>query len=433
MELNPANRAGDSSSIISFDKSTVVVWVAISLILVETFSGALRFYFDKAGIGPLLYLPKVACILLFALELRTFKAGRLFWAFVILWAISGLLAMLHRASPQNLAFSLFALSPLVFGLVCSEHLIHRRKLLCWAIGFCLLASLAGLALDRFTSVPWKGYSYSVGETELSANTTWSADDEDRLAGFARVSNVLSILIAFYTLYLFMFLRSRLVMMLLSAIALYAIVLTTSKAPAGAFVLTMGLLLIQRMSWTCRTLCIVVVFVGLLLPTLGMVMSFDARTVSSSGSTLASLYDRLINTWPNVINALTREGWVLTGAGFGMVGSTMGIFPVEGSEIFLGMDNSALYLWAMLGVVGGLLYTLQIPLLFKLIEDESRVGRMLLSISVCWCLISWTTDMFEVAVANLFAGLAIGYVIAEKKEAMTPRPAELQLTAFPDLR
>ncbi len=67
MELNPANRAGDSSSIISFDKSTVVVLVAISLILVETFSGALRFYFDKAGISPLLYLPKVACILLLTL------------------------------------------------------------------------------------------------------------------------------------------------------------------------------------------------------------------------------------------------------------------------------------------------------------------------------------------------------------------------------
>ncbi|MBA1232400.1 hypothetical protein G7013_22380 [Pseudomonas viridiflava] len=433
MELNPANSAGDSSSIISFDKSTVVVWVAISLLLVETFSGALRFYFDKAGISPLLYLPKAACILLFALELRTFKAGRLFWTFVVLLVISGLLAMLHRASPHNLAFSLFALSPLVFGLVCSEHLIHRRKILCWAIGFCLLASLVGVALDKFTAVPWKGYSYNVGETELSANTTWSADDVDRLAGFARVSNVLSILIAFYTLYLFMFLRSRLVMMLLSAVALYAIVLTTSKAPAGAFTLTMGLLLIQRMSWTCRMLCVLVVFVGLLLPTLGLVISFDARTVSSSGSSLASLYDRLINTWPNVINALTREGWVITGAGFGMVGSTMAIFPVEGAGIFLGMDNSALYLWAMLGVVGGLLYALQIPLLFTLIEDESRVGRMLLSISVCWCLISWTTDMFEVAVANLFAGLAIGYVISEKKDALTSRPADLQLTPLPQLR
>ncbi|MFH7572407.1 hypothetical protein VSS95_30395, partial [Pseudomonas syringae pv. tagetis] len=76
----------------------------------------------------------------------------------------------------NLAFSLFALSPLVFGQVCGKHLLNRRKLMYRAIGFCLLASLQGLALDKFTSVPWKGYRYSVGETELRSNTTWSADE-----------------------------------------------------------------------------------------------------------------------------------------------------------------------------------------------------------------------------------------------------------------
>ncbi|RMU43278.1 hypothetical protein ALP29_200052 [Pseudomonas syringae pv. avii] len=79
-----------------------------------------------------------------------------------------------------------------------------------------------------------------------------------------------------------------------------------------------------------------------------------------------------------------------------------------------MDSSALYLWAMLGVVGLLLYGLQIPLLFRLLDDPTRVGRMLLAISFCWCLISWTTDMFEVAVANLFVGLAIGYAIARSE-------------------
>ncbi|MCD5995430.1 hypothetical protein KDX38_17355 [Pseudomonas sp. CDFA 602] len=433
MELNPASSGDARPSLISFDTSTMVVLVAISLILVETFSGALRFYFDKAGISPLLYLPKVACILLFAWELRTFKAGQWFWTFIIVWAISGLLALMHRASLQNLAFSLFALSPLAFGLVCSRHLLHRRKLFCWAVGFCLLASLVGLALDRFTTVPWKGYSYTMGETELSANTTWSADDVDRIAGFARVSNVLSIIIAFYTLYLFMFLRSRLMLTVLSVVALCAIILTTSKAPAGAFILTLGLLLIQRMTWTCRALCVLVVSIGLLLPTLGLMLSFDMRTVSSSGSSLASLYDRLINTWPDVIDALSREGWLLSGAGFGMVGSTMAIFPVAGAGIFLGMDSTALYLWAMLGVVGGLLYALQIPLLFKLISDDSRIGRMLLSISLCWCLIGWTTDMFEVAVANLFAGLAIGYVITARKAAASTVSPELRLAPFSALR
>ncbi|SDX20374.1 hypothetical protein SAMN05444064_11578 [Pseudomonas syringae] len=420
MAFNPVRSADADTSILSIDKSTVVAWVAVSLILVETLSGALRFYFDQAGIGPLLYLPKVACILLFVLELRTFKAGALFWTFMMVWLISCLLAMLHRASVHNLAFSLFALSPLVFGLVCGKHLLHRKKLLAWAIGFCLITSLIGIALDKVTYVPWKGYSYVVGETELSANTTWSADDVDRIAGFARVSNVLSILIAFYTLYLFMFLRSRLLMMLLSAVALYAIVLTTSKAPAAAFALTMVLLLIQRSGWSCRLLCVLVVSIGLLLPALGLVLNLEGYAVSSGGL-LGSLYDRLINTWPNLIAAMDSEGWMLTGAGFGMVGSTIGIFPVEGAGVMLGMDNSALYLWAMLGLVGLLLYALQVPLLFKLIDDRTRVGRMLLAISFCWCLIGWTTDMFEVAVANLFAGLAVGYGIAARTRSPRRMP------------
>lgn len=432
MESSSANSGGEKSSIMSFDKSSAAVWVAIGLLLVETFSGALRFYFDKAGVGPLLYLPKVGCVLLFVMELRTYKAGRLFWIFMLMWLISGMLAMLHHASLSNLAFSLFALSPMLFGLVCSRHLLHRKKMLCWGVAFCLAASLIGLALDKFSFVPWKGYSYVVGETELAANTAWSADEQDRIAGFARVSNVLSIMIALYTLYLLMFLRSGLLKVALSLVAMYAIVLTTSKAPAAAFALTMGLLFIQRMTWTCRILCVVVVAFGLLLPTLGLIYTFDMRTVSDGGSSLASLYDRLNNTWPRLIEAINAKDWGLMGAGFGMVGSTMAIFPVPGGEILLGADSSALYLWAMLGAAGVLLYLLQVPMLFTLINDESRIGRMLLATAFCWCLIGWTTDMFEVAVANLFIGITAGYVLSARRieDAQQPMPREVTFAALP---
>lgn len=432
MESSSANSGGEKSSIMSFDKSSAAVWVAIGLLLVETFSGALRFYFDKAGVGPLLYLPKVGCVLLFVMELRTYKAGRLFWIFMLMWLISGMLAMLHHASLSNLAFSLFALSPMLFGLVCSRHLLHRKKMLCWGVAFCLAASLIGLALDKFSFVPWKGYSYVVGETELAANTAWSADEQDRIAGFARVSNVLSIMIALYTLYLLMFLRSGLLKVALSLVAMYAIVLTTSKAPAAAFALTMGLLFIQRMTWTCRILCVVVVAFGLLLPTLGLIYTFDMRTVSDGGSSLASLYDRLNNTWPRLIEAINARDWGLMGAGFGMVGSTMAIFPVPGGEILLGADSSALYLWAMLGAAGVLLYLLQVPMLFTLINDESRIGRMLLATAFCWCLIGWTTDMFEVAVANLFIGITAGYVLSARRieDAQQPMPREVTFAALP---
>jgi hypothetical protein len=432
MMLNSAKGSDARSSILSFNKSTVVVWIAISLILIETFSGALRFYFDKAGIGPLLYVPKIACLVMFALELRDYKAGRMVWLSLLLLVVSSVLAMLHGASLNNVAFALFGISPLLFGMVCSEHLIHRRRLFLWVIGLCLAASLVGIALDKFTSVPWKGYSYSIGDAELSANTSWTTDTEDRIAGFARVSNILSILIAIYTLYLLILLRSRLLWLLLSPVALYAIVLTTSKAPAAAFAFTLVLLLVSRMRWTTRIVCLITVLAGMLLPVLGMLYDFDMHTVSSSNSALGTLYDRLINTWPNVAHAVSNEGWSLTGAGFGMFGGAASMFPVPGGEMLVGSDSSAMYLWAMLGLGGVLLYLMQIPLFFKLTDDDSHVGRALLAITFCCCMISWTTDMFEVTVANLFLGLAIGHALSDKlmDSRKTPRLQEFHWSPSP---
>lgn len=432
MMLNSANGSDARSSILSFNRSTVVVWIAISLILIETFSGALRFYFDKAGIAPLLYMPKIACLVMFALELRDYKAGRMVWLSMLLLTVSGVLAMLHGATLNNIAFALFGISPLLFGVVCSEHLIHRRRLFLWVIGLCLGASIIGLMLDKFTTVPWKGYSYSVGDVEVSANVSWSADSEDRVAGFARVSNILSILIAIYSLYMIILMRSRLLLLIVAPVALYCIVLTTSKAPAAAFALTMGLLLISRLRWTTRIVCSITVVVGLALPVIGLLYDFDMRTITSSSSVLGTLYDRLINTWPGVVHVIDTRGWSMTGAGFGMFGSTVSMFPVPGAEQLVISDSSAVYLWAMLGIFGPLLYLMQIPLFFALSDDDSHVGRALLAITFCCCLISWTTDMFEVTVANLFFGLAIGHVISGKlmDSRRAPRPQEFHLSPLP---
>jgi len=428
MMLNSANDSGAKTSILSFNKSTMVVWIAISLIVVETFSGALRFYFDQAGAAPLLYLPKVACLVMFALELRDYKAGRVVWLGMLLLMISSVLAMLHGASLYNIAFGLFVISPLLFGMVCSEHLIHQRRLFLWVIGLCLLASLVGVALDKLTSVPWKGYAYSVGEVQLSANTAWSAGSEDRIAGFARVSNVLSILIAIYALYVAMFIRSRLLLLALSVAALYGIVLTTSKAPAGAYALTMGLLLISHLRWTTRIVCVFAVVGGLALPLVGLLYDFDIRTVSSSSDSLSSLYDRLINTWPYLVEIVENLGYGYTGAGFGLVGSPASMFPVGGAEQLTNADSSAMYLWAMFGVMGPLLYALQIPMFFALSNLDSRIGRALLAITFCCCLISWTTDMFEVTIANLFLGLGMGHVLSGKllDSRKAARPQAFQL-------
>jgi hypothetical protein len=423
-------------SIMAFNKSTVVVWVAISLIVVETFSGALRYYFDKAGLSGLMYLPKAACVAMFVLELHSMKSSRGLWLALLLLVISAVLGMLHGATPNNVAFTLFNFGPLLFGLACSDHLLHRRRLFCWAVSLCLLASLVGVVADKFTTLPWKGYSYFVNGQELAANTTWAADEVDRLAGFARVSNVLSIIIAIHTLYLVMFVRSKLLIFLIGMISLYGIVLTTSKAPAMAFMFTLLLLMALNMHWTSRFLMIINVVIGLGLPIMSLLYDFDPNAVSSP-SAFSSFYDRLVNTWPNSFSAVNDAGWSLTGTGFGMFGSSVALFPVVGAEGMIGSDSSAVYLWALFGLGGILLYVLQIPMLFKLIRSPDPLSRALLAITFCIIMISWTTDMFEVATANLFMGLAIGRALSSKLLATPAQPhaRELQDTDsahLPDL-
>ncbi|HEY0290277.1 MAG TPA: hypothetical protein VGC62_25275 [Pseudomonas sp.] len=423
----------EKPSILSFNKSTVIVWTAISLLLVETFSGALRFYLDKAGLSAMLYGPKVLCCLLFLIELRSLKTSRGVWLGLLALVIYSLIAMLHGASLSNIGFSLFGICPILFGIVCSEHLLHRKRLLLWAVAFCLLASLGGIALDKLTSVPWKGYSYTLGETELSGNTAWAVDEADRIAGFARVSNVLSINLAIGALYVLMFMRSKLLMIALCGITAVAIVMTTSKAPAAGFVCTLGLLMILRFHWTARVVLTVAVLGGMLLPLTSFLVDFNAGLASSGA--LSSMYDRLINTWPNMANGILEQGWGLTGTGFGAYGSTIALFPIPGVPA-LASDNTAMYLWGTFGVTGLVLFALQIPLFIALGNDITRAGRALLAICFCCLLTGWTTDMLEVATANLFLGIAIGHVMAGRltvrQVKSTARGAQHFFPALPNL-
>lgn len=402
-----SNAYVEKPSILSFNLSTAIVWTAISLIAVETFSGALRFYLDKAGLSAVLYGPKLLCCLLMTLQLLHWKTSKAVWLGLIALVISGLLAMLHGASLTNIGFSLFGICPILFGMICSEHLIQRRRVLLWGVTFCLLASLAGLALDKLTSVPWKGYSYTLGETELSGNTAWAVDEADRLAGFARVSNVLSINLAIGALFVMAFMRSKLLMLALSGITAVAIVMTTSKAPAAGFVCTLGLLMILRFHWTARVAMTIAVLIGMMLPLVAFLYDFSAGLASTG--TLSSMYDRLINSWPNMANWIVSEGWEWTGAGLGAYGSTLALFPIAGLPT-LGSDSTVLYMWGMLGVFGVFLFTLQIPMFIVLGNDVTRAGRALLGVCFCCLLTGWTTDMPEIATANLFLGIAIGHVI-----------------------
>ena len=98
----------------------------------------------------------------------------------------------------------------------------------------------------------------------------------------------------------------------------------------------------------------------------------------------------------------------------MFGSTMAAFPVPGLDLMVNCDSSVVYLWCVFGVVGIALYCLQLPLFIRLYLNRDRESQTLLAIAFCLCLIGWTTDLFEIGVANLFIGITLGYLLLKPK-------------------
>lgn len=411
---------------LSVHVSTLMVWTAISLIVTETFSGALRYYLDQAHLAPLMYLPKALCSTMFALELLRVKVSRTFWVALLGLAASSVLAMLHGAAPENVLFSLFMYSPLLFGMVCGVHLEHRKRLLAWVIGLCLLASILGLLLDRYSVVPWKGYSYNLGDTELKGNTAWTTGDDDRLAGFTRQSTMAAMIIAIMALYLSAWTRSWLKLAVLFGASLGAVYMTTNKSTAAAFFFTLLLLPLLRAPLLSRLALCVVVGIGVALPVMGLTLDFDPLQAHGT-SVLASFYDRLVNTWPNVYQQMSELGldWSLFGAGFGLVGSSVSLFPVYGASGPAICDNTVLYLWAAFGLAGIALYVAVLPLMLELLRKRAPAAVAYLTITFCNVLVSWTTDVLELSLSNLFLGMAVSHVLL--RSAM-PAAAPFPVTA-----
>lgn len=411
------------SSPLAIDKCTVLALIAASLLISETFAGALRYYLDMAGASALLYLPKLACVAAVALEMPRAQNKPGVWLVLFALMVSSLLAMLHGATLGNVGFSLFIYTPLLFGLFCGGYLEQRTRLLSWVIGFCLVASLIGIALDMFTSVPWKGYSYMMGDVELTANKSWAFGSTDRLAGLARMSTNLAVMIALYSLFLAAFLRSRLLRMMLYPVAFVAIFLTTNKSTAAAYLLTLVMLFLAGYRLPSATAFFVAVLVGLALPVASLLLNIP-QSEAYSTSMLASFNDRLINSWPNFIEVIVNEGWGWWGAGFGAVGSSVGIFPLPWLELLSIADNTALYLWGMLGVLGVFLYLLLFPLLLRLHDRGPRIRDALLGIVFCTVLVGWATDVMEVTTSTLFLGMAIAHVLApgERRRQFSTLPS-----------
>lgn len=392
--------------------SSLALVVFAALLIVETLSGALRFYLDGVGLAPLIYVPKLAALFLAGALILSGPQRTIALGAGLPLGMSATLALVNGASLANIGFTIFVLAPFIFGFASARHLFRRQKELTLLACVALATSAVGAAADWSIGVPWKGYAYVVGEHTLVANRQWWAAGVDRVGGFARSSALLAMIVGVLSLYVNASLKSILLKAVVFFATLFVIAVTTNKSSLVGYVL--AFIASGTLLRSFRPQYAMAVMVGLLLPAISIFIGYE-DSVGRFDSVFRSLSDRLANTWPGFYALLDGPLAPLLGQGFGNVGSAVSVFPKADAPVnqwpsLAVADNGALYLWGMFGVFGCVLYSAQYLLLRSLQRSVVPYYQGLLSVVYFLVIVSWFTDVAESAVACLFLGLACGHVL-----------------------
>ncbi|CAE6852606.1 hypothetical protein R69746_07430 [Paraburkholderia aspalathi] len=402
---NAINRGSLSS------RGIVALCIVSSLILAETFSGALRYYLDQFGLGAALSVPKVLAVAFIFFEMGTRKSTHFLLLPVLTVGAYSCVALFHGVPLENILFSYYTWSPILLGVVAHKY-IHQRRSFVLILLFCVVASSAGVLVNNFRDLPWQGYMYKIGDTQLEGSRDWSAFDVSRLAGFARISVSAAIGIALPILYVAPNIKNFLVRNGILAASLIPIYLTTHKASIVALALGVLVLKTYRKKGLALIVCATLLGAAIWLP---FSTSFENYVIDMRDDVdlllFASFDDRLNNTWPDFIDVANQFANPVIGVGFGAVGSSLRIFEVpallgRGGGDLAVSDNTALALWGSFGALGVIIYASLFFVFKRLYDYDVKASRGLIAVAIAIFAIGIVTDVPESPMCMFFLGLTI---------------------------
>lgn len=387
-----------------------VITTISSLLFLEVFSGVSRYVLSSVGLSVLLYLPKIATLFLVILKIVKSKLNAASLLCGFLFILSCFIGWLYGANIKNQLFSSLMYAPLLLGYFWGENLDSYKKWFLFLFWFFIIGSFIGLLLDFATNIPWKGLEYEFAGQNIEGNKEWDAGGFDRLAGFARTSAALAIILSCLSFFLIGKIKNKLYAIILFVLTLSGILLTTSKGVFLAFLLAGLYLIFIRKPSLKKTIHIIIISIGIILPTLSIFFEYNiSNSITDPDEVilLASFDDRLVNTWPSIFNKINKEKAFLLGTGFGTVGTSAKLFPINGiGDILAITDSTSLYLYAMFGIIGIIIYCSQLYLLNDFSKWKMKESRALQALVICVVINGWTTDICESATAIFF----IGYIL-----------------------
>ncbi|WP_243771536.1 O-antigen ligase [Burkholderia sp. D-99] len=374
----------------------------------EIFSGAIRYYTSLAGISLLGYLPKalmVGCIV-FGLVIRPRVDAVLVVSFL---AVQMCVSLSNGVSLVAACFWVWTVAPLLFVLLMPPGALDMLESRSIRFVFVVLmaACCAGVMLNWFVHLPWVGGSIDVDGVNVQLASSTYVGTVPRLPGFGRSSATTGLVIGLLTTWLVPRQRNALVIVALLAMSALAIWATTNKTTLIA--LSLVLLCFAALKTPgLRRACIVMTALMIVLPLAGWIIAATTNTGVSDTGSLASMQDRLLNTWPKLLDGMANADLLWFGVGPGGFGSATAYYTADFGFNTGYSDNAALYLVANIGIAGALL------VMFVFVQrvlvsrtDDPRAWLMLLFV----LLSGVTTDIFEALGCLLFAGLAVRMLTA----------------------
>ncbi|MGN8186554.1 hypothetical protein [Burkholderia cepacia] len=410
------------SSIMNGNRSINRLWAATFMIAIasEVFSGAIRYYTSLAGISMLGYLPKammVGCIVL-GLVIRPRIDTLLVGSYL---AVQLCVSLANGVSLVAACFWVWTVAPLLFVLLMPPGALDMLESNPIRFAFIVLttACCAGVMLNGLVHLPWVGGSIDVDGVNVQLASSNYVGTVPRLPGFGRSSATTGLVIGLLTAWLVPRLRhamATVVLLVMSAAAIWA---TTNKTTLIA--LSLVLLCFATLKTTgLRRACIVLTVLVIVLPVAGWVIAATTNVGVPDTGSLASMQDRLLNTWPKLLDGMANANLLWFGVGPGGFGSATAYYTADFGFNTGYSDNAALYVVANFGVVGAMLVMLVfVQRVLASRADDPRAWLMLLFV----LLSGVTTDIFEALGCLLFTGLAIRTLTMHAgRECLTGRDA-----------
>ncbi len=380
------------------------------------FSGAIRYYTSIAGVVPLGYLPKALMIVCIALALlQPLRPAYLIVACYL--AAQACVALVNGVGPAAIGFWLWSVSPMLFAALTPPEALEELESPRMLFALIVLAALcnAGVILNSFTHMPWTGGRVDVDGVSVKLAVASYVGTASRLSGFGRGSAGTGLMIGLLAVWLLPRLRTRLAVAALLAVSAAGIWYTTNKTTLVALAIIVMFHYLMRAPGLRRA-CIWFLVLTIVLPLVGWVAAQSTNAGLSDSSTLMSMLDRFINTWPQLLDGMLSENLIWFGIGPGGFGAAT-IYYVSSFGFNVGYaDNMALYMLANFGLIGsGMIAFVFVHYVLARHSSDARPWLMLSFL----LLSSITTDIIETVGCLLFLGITLRMFALGPAAAVTP--------------